>query len=244
VPLAWEVQSLRLSLFLKEPIPTGQSLWQLFVGQEPEIDERRAKEALHRQAGTWRTGLLDARVTPVRIDVLFGPPPPAFTTAPEMPKLTCGPWRDTVTAFFERGTAMLSELRMSPFRIAIGATVLASADNKTHAYEQLRTCLRSVQVEPARMRDFMYRVNWPVRFDEAAIELNRLTTFAAEQLMISVMQPPAMDQVFGEQNYAKLELDHNSTVTNKEVLELGRLVSIFEKLKVLAFENFERGECI
>jgi hypothetical protein len=245
LPLNWEAQTLRLSLFLTEPLPADQHPWQLFAGQEPpEVDERRTKESLHRQAGAWRTGLFEIRMTPLRIDAVLGTLLMSEMPAREMPRLTIGNWREELEAFCERGRELLRELRFTGNRIALGAVLLAPAATRSQAVENLGRCLTSVTVVPDRMRDLSYRVNWPVTFEgPPAMELNRITTWSVETYMMAVVQVPGHDQVFAEHNYSKLELDHNSAQrTPPEVLERPQIVDIFGQLRALAFENCERGE--
>jgi hypothetical protein len=241
--LDWQAQLLRVSLFLKRPVPFDQSVWRYFTDQIPEIDERRAKEALHREAGPWRRGFLEVRNIPIRLDVLFTAPQIGPLTTPELPSLVAGSFRTEMPIFAERVEAFLSKYELSATRIALGCILLLSAEDLPDAYRLLQKCLFSVKVDPNRMRDFIFRVNWPVDHDGKMIKLlNRLTTWTANTVIMTVAQTPGQEQVLREDYNAQLEIDHNSPAENTQVLEREELIHIFRKLTDLAIENVERGE--
>jgi len=105
--------------------------------------------------------------------------------------------------------------------------------------------LRSVDGDPARMRDFMFRVNWPQNsMSINGLTLNRLTTWTVVQVQWLLFDTGAnaLTKDTSASPFVRLEIDHNTDGEWTQPFDPGRLVAIYRELFNLAVENAERGE--
>src|SRR5258706_15358729 len=71
----WQASTLQLALFTQRALPLNTDVFTAFAGVGPDSQEDRPKEGIRRQLGTLDDSQLQVAVTPVRVDIVLGPPP-------------------------------------------------------------------------------------------------------------------------------------------------------------------------
>ena len=106
--------------------------------------------------------------------------------------------------------------------------------------------VQSVKVDPVRMRELVYRVNWPKESSVVkGLELNRLTTWSSMNYVRGLVQmaDPGMTVAPADTISAvRLELDMSTFQGRKEPFEAGSMIPILEELVLMARENAKAGE--
>jgi hypothetical protein len=132
-------------------------------------------------------------------------------------------------------------------RIALGGALLLAAEDRIRVYEVMRGLLKSVSVDPARMRDLTYQVNWPVDSVQG-VPLNRLTTWAAIVFrgVMSLATEPAAGQnaLLFERHYVQFTFDMNTTAEIRRELSSEESAGLFTELFRLTRENMSQGELL
>ncbi len=236
---------MQAALFLAKAAPP-QDIYSALAGELPDSQEDRPKEGVRVQIGKFGEGLLQVVVTPVRVDIFLNPPP--FETqagAPiGLPRITFGDFQSELDRFGEMIRRWLPRSEISSSRLALIAKALAPADTVEGAYEILKANLTSVRVEPGKMKDLMFRVNWRAATDLVQEGyLNRLTTWAATMVQLqlhtaaSMQGPPS-----AARHFALREIDVNTPAEHAEELQSGDLVPIFEELLRVVTDTAAAGE--
>jgi hypothetical protein len=236
---------LRLTAFLREPLDpnVASMLWTGATGSPPEADDNRPREAIRRQAGPFENGDLEVVVTPGRVDWHMTPrvepgaePPPYFATA-----------ESAINTLRHHGSQWLRSASPSVNRLALGAILLMPTIDSTSAYEKLGKLLKSVRVDAVHSRDLFYQINWPQPSRALPNHmLNRLTKWSAivarrqtfQMVGSQTMQPTAMT----EDQYCRLECDHNTAAEHSEPFTPEQLDALFGELCDLAAGNTRNGE--
>ncbi len=239
--LEWMADGLRLSLFSSENMKVTQSDWTRITGKEELEAEHRAR-GRYAISGAFLEGQLSLSVVGSRVDCTLGPRPAA---EPEGYVPSLGKWTEVSREFIGATEGWLSTLSIPIIRIAFGAGLLAAQPDLQQAYVSLLSMLRSVDGDPARMRDFMFRVNWPQNsMSINGLTLNRLTTWTVVQVQWLLFDTGAnaLTKDTSASPFVRLEIDHNTDGEWTQPFDPGRLVAIYRELFNLAVENAERGE--
>src|SRR5262249_25069814 len=133
-------------------------------------------------SGAFAGGQLSLGYSGQRIDIVLGPQPTEPDPAAEKPTLaSVGPWPAVAEEFANMITSWLPTVRFPVIRLGLGAVLLHQTDTREQAYEILDDCLVSVTLsDPVRMRDFIYRINWPLESSvQRGLSLNRITAWSA-----------------------------------------------------------------
>lgn len=229
-------QLLRLTIFPAGSLPGTQDLWHRLTGREPEIDEHRRTEGLHRQVGPHGQGELEVRVQPTRVDLLMKP-----LTTIASPHLRLGPFETESAAFLALARPWLSDTGGGIARVAFGGISLYPAADRVEAYGLLARYVPSLKVDAENSREVQYRVNRPM--ESRGITLNRITTWAPISLKMEISTTGSKILSISEEHFLRLEFDHSTPAERTEPLEQAVIVPIFEKLLELAIENVLQGEC-
>jgi hypothetical protein len=132
---------------------------------------------------------------------------------------------------------------LSVLRLALVAQAFAPADSPTSAYEILKDNLTSVALQPGKMRDLWFRVNWPISSDLTDEKyLNRLTTWASVTVSTRGGSPGGPITTMIERYYAYREIDVNSPAEHSEELHADQMVPIFEEISRVLLATAESGE--
>jgi hypothetical protein len=244
IGLGWQVQYLRLTAFLATPLDpaAGAALWETATGMAPEVDDSRPREAARRQAGEFGGGLLEAVMTPARIDWVMAP-----KTEPNAPvPVSFTSLEDGMKVFGEAGHQWMQIGSPSISRLAVGAGLLAPMTDVKTCYQKLGSILRSVRVDPDHSSDFFYQINWPQESRVVpGLMLNRLTKWNAVGIRrVNFHSNEAAFQTFPTDitYYCRLECDHNTVEEHVEPFDTPDLQGLFRELCDLVLENARNGE--
>jgi hypothetical protein len=244
---AWAVQQLRLSLFSTGPVTLTEARhWKLLTGQD-EAENRVAIVSGKQYSGKFLDAAVSLSFSGSRCDIVAVVEDSERdpTKPPALP--TFGPWEKVVENFCKTVFPFIEGFGFPVNRVAFGGGLLAPADSKEDAYRQLAALLQSVRVDPARMRDFLYRVNWVKGSSVVAgLDLNRLTIWSAMLFTRGVLQMTGTELAVGPPEVsvhgARFEFDLNTSQSHREAYDPTILVPILEELVSMARENAEVGE--
>jgi hypothetical protein len=237
----WEANQLQTVVFLKKAIPDTDIFSEL-AGEAPESREERPREGIRVQSGPFLRGLLQVIVSPIRIDITLSPVigADALLGASQ----TLGDFTAELDDFASTVRKWLPGCGLPALRLALVAKALAPADSPTSAYEILKGNLTSVDVKPGKMRDMMFRVNWPaVSALMPENYLNRITTWASVTISTRGGSQGGPVTTMIEKYYAYREIDVNTPVEHFDELPADQLVPIFNELYQVVVSTAETGEC-
>jgi hypothetical protein len=240
----WAVQQLRVSLFSSAAVHLTEARhWKLLTGQD-EAENRLTIPGGKQYIGKFLSGVLNLAFSVQRCDIIAI----AQMTDPTKPTLPIfGPLSEVLDKFLVGVCPFVETFEFPVVRLAFGGTLLAAAKSKEDAYIQLGECIQSVRIDPARMRDFMYRVNWPQQSSIVkSLELNRLTAWDSISIGRNLLQVTGTELTTGLAEEllpaSRLEVDMNTSQGQKEPFRPGTVVPILEELVSMARENAKAGE--
>ncbi|MFZ5693532.1 MAG: hypothetical protein ACOY5F_20040 [Pseudomonadota bacterium] len=242
--LPWQTESLRLSVFSSEPIKLSESDWQTLTGQT-ESDLRQNIPGGRLYAGQAFGGQLNLSYAATRADVVLSAS--NSTSAPaEVTLPVFGTWTETRDVFAKAVPGWLTSTSFPIVRIAFGAVLLLETKTGEDNYRMLEGLLQSVKVDP-RMRDLIFRVNWPRDSSvKSGLSINRVTHWSSLRFSLRALEltGDVLRQLSGEndKHACRLEIDHNTDAENKLPFEKSELAPIFEELVAFADENAFKGE--
>jgi hypothetical protein len=231
-------QLLRITIFPSGALASADDLWHRLTGRDPDMDEYRRREGLSRQAGPHGEGELEVRLLPSRVDLVMTP----LATDVAVPKVHLGPFETEAEAFLALARPWLSDTGGEILRVAFGGLALHMARDRAEAYELLARYVPSLRVDAEHSKEVLYRVNRP-KESKYGVMLNRITTWTPVSLKIDVSSTGSKTLRIAEQNFLRLEFDHNTPAERTEPLAQADIVPIFEELLELAKENAFQGEC-
>jgi len=243
----WEVEGLRLSAFLVEPIPAEVGFWQSLVGSPPEEVYTQPRQHTIRETGPLLNGRLQVDTSINRIDwKLFQA---SDTPSGELPIPTVGSYGATGDEF---RTLMQKWLADCPplHRLGYGGLLLLPASSLPDACKKLDDLLPAVDVDPKNTLDFVYRINSRrrSRLDIEGLEINRLATWSAAQIIAthvdlttSGQQAPKVTQLPDARCICRLELDINTAPEFDRKFEKDFLLKIFDELVDIGNEIATQG---
>lgn len=249
----WAVQQLRVSLFSNTAVTLTETFWEAITAQK-EAENRSAIVGGKVFSGNFLDGKFSVGFSQNRCDIVlaheFQEPnePPGEGESLPLPAFTG--WKQKLDAFVTAVVPAVSSFAFPIIRLAFGIHLVSPATNKEDAYSQIGEQLRSVKIDPVKMRDLVYRVNWP-RTSKIApgLEMNRLTSWSSVNIKSGLLQltdaglepnllhPQAID-------VARLEIDHSTSQSNSKPFDKAVLAPILEELVALARENADAGEVI
>jgi len=242
MPLYWNAQLLRLTLFLHAPID-GSGLWRSIVGEDPSVDENRPREGVRQITGQLEEGrALQVTVTSERLDVILVPTPPELVAAPAP---VIGEVREALGRFDGVLSAWLGTVDFPVLREAFGLVSLLPTPDRDTAYERLAALVPSVRYDAANTREVVYQVNRPQASRALPrTTLNRITKWSA-MVLRNMMIPAAGVPIAGAEHHhhcVRCECDNSTPADRTEPLPVGSLKVIYEELRDMALQNLERGE--
>lgn len=235
----WEANHLQAVLFLKRALPP-RDLFTAVVGTEADSVEDRPKEGRRVQSGIIGGSLLQVTVNPQRVDITQAP---VLSAEEFLNVASLGPFEAAVDNFAAMVKNWLPHCDFPTIRLAVVARAFAPAASATEAYEILRDNLTSVQVQPGKMRDMIFRVNWPATttiMPEGY--LNRLSTWASIDAVARTLGASGGDVVMSTRHFAHREIDVSTPVEHAEELPRDALMPIFDELFQLVAGFEEVGE--
>lgn len=244
MPIDWDVNLLRLSVFCTGNPTASDEVWKLLTGQ-PEAESRSTVPGGRRFSGKFAGGLLTLANAGPRLDLVLQA---VDGESGDLRLPVIGPWADLRAQFTQMSLQLLSFANVPIMRVAFGSVLFAKKDTLEDCYRQLKAMLKSVDVDPTRMRDLHFRVNWQRDSKVIPIKLNRLTTWASMRFSATLLQitgnKVAVAGAGNDQFAIRLECDHNTDAANREPFEQSKIGPIFQELVDLATENADKGEII
>ena len=241
----WGVESMRLTLFSSDSITVSDTDWTALTGQA-DATTRQLIAGGRRYVGSYLGGQFIVAATAQRVDVSLAWQAPE--QAPQTVVLpVAGSWEQKRDDFVAATTSWLTSAKFPVLRIAFAAVLLLETTNVHESYRVLKELVKSVSINPERMRELFFRVNWPQQSKSlGGISLNRITNWSAIQVASVIVQMvgQAVSTSSGlpEKFAVRLEVDHNTSQENKTPIEPALLAPIYRELVDLASENAERGE--
>jgi hypothetical protein len=238
----WEASQLQAVVFLRKAVSPGE-IFSAITGEAPESQEDRPKEGVRTQTGLFLHGSLQIVLNPIRIDIVLSP-----VLGPEIllggSSQTLGDFTTTLEDFASAIRKWLPDCMLPASRLALVAKALAPADSIIAAYQILKDNLTSVVVEPGKMRDLMFRVNWHAASAHTSERyLNRLTTWAAITAKTKAGVAGSLPTVdIDERHYAYREIDVNTPAEHSDELPSDQLVPIFDEILEVVLLTARGGE--
>ena len=232
---------LQAVLFLKRAIPQADVFTPL-VGAVPDSQEDRIRDGVRVQTGGVGEGQqLQVTMSPARVDIVLLPivSPGVMTEGVS----NLGDFERSASSFAELMLSWLPKCDFPVLRLAMVARALAQAHTADGAYEILQDNLTSVRVQPGKMRDFFFRVNWPV--STASVSegyLNRLSSWAALKFATRLEIPGGPQSEAVERHYAQREIDVSTPVEHAEELSRDVLAPIFGEISQVVIDTGRAGE--
>lgn len=243
MPIDWGVNTLRLSVFCADNTTASDATWKLLTGQD-EAENRASVPGGRSFSGAAAGGILTLTHAGPRLDLLLQP---KVTEAeePELPLM--GAWPDVRATFDKMAVPLLTSTKQPVLRLAVGAVMLAKSDTVEQSYEQLKGLLQSLKVDPKKMRDLHYRVNWAFDSKVLGLKVNRLTTWTSMRFTTALMQVTGdklnvAAAVANELFAIRMECDHNTDAANLTPFPPNKIITIYQELAQLVAENAEKGE--
>lgn len=244
MPLDWGAQLLRVSLFSTGPVQISDSDWALVTGED-EAPTRQALPGGRQLSGKFQDAQLALVAIPGRLDFVMTPMENEQQLL-DSKIAVVGQWDEARERFFDFTSRWITNASFPVIRIAFGAVLICPTTDIRDSYVHLKKLVKSLQIDPDRMRDLLYRVNWS-RTSATLPDLiiNRLTTWLALRVFAQVAQStgviisadPAV-QLYG----VRLDIDHNTAETNQEPFDHTKIIPIYGELVQLACENASEGE--
>lgn len=238
----WQVESLRLTVFLAPGAVVVDSAWEDLVGKPPEASVRRP---VHQDEGGFEDGRLILATQPSRVDWLYTADLGKIETG--LP--TVGSFSDAVSKFQQ---LMHRWLKGCPpiTRLAFGAILLQPVDNRIEGYKRIVEYLPSVKLDGENSSDFAYQINRPrVSNNIDALQINRLSKWSVMEMQrlqfvipaeqVAVAQPAAPGE---KKSACRLELDINTSHVFTGEFPKGKFFLVFDELITLGKEIAEKGD--
>jgi hypothetical protein len=234
----WDAHLLRISLIGGALPEVTSETWAAMTGSPPDLHETRAREGITRISGRFEGAQLTFAALPGRRDLVIQPAPPAPDSAPSP---IAGDALDLIGKLYQLAPAVLHKTATTS-RIAFAGTLLRSASSLEAAYEDLASLVKSVRVEPKKMRDLLYQVNWRKELN-ANVEANRLTKWSAITFtLLAGTSGPGI--TVSETNYVQLEFDINTVPSETRSFSGDEGINLLARLIELAQENLANGEVV
>jgi hypothetical protein len=242
--LEWTAETLRLSLFFADSVKASIADWKAITGQdEPQTIQSVAGR--RSMIGPFQGGVLQMNAIGSRLDIVLLPKTPSETVEDGYVP-TIGTLGDVCTDFVKATAEWLAGFEQPIIRMAVAGSALAKCDSLQDAYTKLLGMLASVKGDPEKMRELIFRVNWPVNSRQSnGLMLNRITVWAVIQIQLQIMVQTGTKTVVNEtpaSQVIRLEFDNNTDAARTEPFDRASLVPIYDELIALALENAEKGE--
>jgi hypothetical protein len=242
--LEWSAETLRVSLFSSNIVKLTPDDWKKVTGTDvPEAEQKVVGR--HTMSGPFLEGQLSLSASGSRFDCVLAASPPA-DSIPEAYIPSVGHWPEVCKEFFAATKAWVEGIGVPIVRMAIGPVLLARQPGAEDAYKSLLGMVKSLKGDPARMRDLLFRVNWPVNSTSVnGLTINRLTSWAVLRIQFQIVVGTGANVLVDAgpgSDFVRLEIDHNTDAGRTQPFDQKRLVPLYNELTNLAMENAEKGE--
>ena len=241
--IEWLAEHIRVSLFSNEAVQVTEEDW-CAITKEKEAEARQAIAGGRVFSGRFETGLLNFSAAYSRIDIVLASPLP--TELPAEPKFaSVGQWELVRDRFFQVTHSWIEQSKFPIVRIAFGAALNSPARGKIEAYNVLKQLITTVNVDPDRMQELMFRVNLPTHSNVIPhLTINRINTWSAIRIVYSNFEPSSPIPLMNtpQLDGVRLEIDNNTDVSRTERFPQNQLVPILSELISYASESASKGD--
>jgi hypothetical protein len=239
---AWLAQVLRLTAFYCQDQEFEVSGWWAgLTGSSPEKETNHLKIATRIVEGPFEQCKLILQKNPAVIDVRLQPNETTPYQIESIPVV--GRFDEEYEDFIALGKKLFN-IQGFPLikRLAFGAVLNLSARDHERALEQLAPYIKSIKIDPASSRDFLYQINRrrPFRLEDSESFVNRLSKWSVVSYHSLMAGTPL---VTSETRHAsQLELDISTSQDFAGVLPPEQVGAIFEKLVSMGIEIIAQGD--
>lgn len=243
----WNLEACRLTLFPAvgqqfDP----QAAFEVVAGMPPEEmrTQREAGQTMLR--ATIDAGNLQLIKQPDRIHLVLSAS--GERRADDALLQGLGPYPDRLAAFLEiAGRWLGGETTPETVRIAFGAVLASPVESKEAGYELLGRYVPSLDTDPRRVSDLVYRINRLRFLNEGAggPKINRIATWAVVTSISAEIQISELGlrRIGGEQAFAlRLELDISTDEADQEPLARDSQYAILRHLADAGSEIAAEGD--
>ncbi|WP_420969316.1 hypothetical protein [Bradyrhizobium sp. B120] len=240
--IPWAAHALQVALFSNTVFPIGENYFSALLGVEPDTSEDRPREGVRTQVGAVDGAHVQIGITPLRLDVVFSPPPQAASLDVEGIRTSIGPFVPELRKFSNLILKWVEGIDTPLVRVAFIGAAIADAASREEAYDLLANSVKSLAVSP-EMTDLVYRVNWRATTSTLTEGFfNRLTTWTAQKLDLSAGFNPQSVVKVGTRNFAKLDIDINTPAERRDPLPRADIPKLLSEIFELAVDIAEHGE--
>lgn len=240
----WDVESLRVSLFIPGGVSISPDLWATTTGTAPEVIDSRPQEGATRVIGSLEQNNLILTIQEERIDWLVRPmvvPPNQHATTP----LTVKGAAD-VFPVLEKAVRHSLESPRVVLRLAFGLVLIKQVPAPDQAIAELSRYLPRLELDSLGGSDFLYQINRRRRSESVRrTQINRLAKWSTAQSGgIQVQVNPGGRPQVTNTNVSfmrRLELDVN-TIPETPAMGSDKIPALFGELVALASELATRGD--
>jgi hypothetical protein len=241
----WEAGLFRAVLFTQQALPITTDIFTSFTGQDATRQEDRSKEGVRIQAGEVDDAALQITISPLAVDLIVSNKPvsPQQALGGGLP-FTFGELRAELAKFERRIQTWLPKWEKATTRISLVVIARAPSTDRIAAYKILRDNLKSVKVDPQKMSDLIYRVNFQANTQVIPDGFyNRVSTWSAIQIQASASRGPGTPEIaLSDLHYAQLEMDINTPGERTEPLPRDKIGTIYKDFFQHAAQIAENGE--
>jgi hypothetical protein len=237
VTAKWDANNLRFTFFPTGPVRATPDWWLSITGAPPDAENVLPREQVVSVSGTYKGVQLTMSSSPGRVDFVIQPlvPQPGRLGSP-----VAGDAEELLEVL-EEVVAALADRVPTSNRLALGGNLFRPSSSKEETYALLRETLKSVAVNPEKMSDLNYRVNWPVEVDSRGY--NRLGTWSSILAKAFAVAPDGTAQVgFSEAHYLSFEFDINTVPMAGVEIPSNDTAKVYRVMADLVRQNMERGE--
>jgi hypothetical protein len=243
--IEWLAEHLRVSLFSSAAVQITEEDWRAVTGQS-EAETRQAIVGGRVFSGRYDSGVLNLSGANSRIDIVLAPLVATDLAAePQFPSV--GPWEVMHEKFLKFTHTWIESTKFPIIRIAFGAVLNHPTAERNAAYDLLKGMVTTVRVDPDRMRELSYRVNW--RTESSVVRgmtINRITNWSAVLIVVShiPLQPPpsVAPSSIPSLHGARLEIDNSTDAARTEPFQPKQLIPILKELISYASETAQKGD--
>jgi hypothetical protein len=242
--LEWGAESLRVSLFSNAPTSVNDEDWRALSSQTEQYNRQTTLGGLI-FSGNIDGGQLNLSGINKRVDIILTTIPPT-TPVSEGRLPTIGQWEAARDRFSSFTSAWIETAKFPIVRVAFGAVLLCPTASRHESYTVLKRLLTSVSVDPDKMRELLFRINWPTTSKIIdGLLINRITNWSAiEFLLANVELGASPSATASTQGHAvRLEIDHSTDLARSKPFAHGQVLSIYKELISTASDNANKGEC-
>ncbi|MEK7577529.1 MAG: hypothetical protein AAB492_02830 [Patescibacteria group bacterium] len=240
----WSAQQLRISIFPTSTWNASVDLWPQVTGTEKEKETTNSKTGEIIQEGWYNKQKLVLAVNPVKIDLILTVSIPAHIEKGETIVDTLGSLDEALKVFQSLVNMWLLNKQLPEVnRLAFGAQLIKIMPSREAVYKELAG-YTPINLNPTIMTDFKFEINLLTKSKIfKTLGLNRLTKWGALQLTpeASIVGQSVPVHKYPTINFARVELDINTSQHNKDILDKKILSSLYSELIGLGYELSVEG---